>query len=224
MSVSPRPIGRHLTLIALGSHDLLVSTQEPGRCHTIVLHLALHILTQNTAPGGALSHVCRTGSPFPRARGQSLALWLDKTHAGLLSLRATFTLPLPTFHHCLLFSALTSPQGCFVSNVPQWDPLVLQDTLEFASDFECLRGFINFLSGSEAHGLSFKATRGVIKMPWAGPLLLSWSRLLGGKGLMATGLRYRETALPRGSSSAKSSRAKGTPRVSQGNEQGRLRA
>ena len=221
--MSPRPTRRHLILTALGPHDLLVSTQEPARCRTIVLHLALHVPTKHCTRKSPRPCVWDRIS-LPRGWGQGLALGLDKTHPGLLSIGATFALPLPTCHHCLPFSALTSPQRCFVSNVPQWDPLMLQETLELASDFDSLRGFINFLSGSEVHGLGTKPKRGDIKMPWAGPLLLSWSRLLGWKELMATGLHCRETALPRSSSSAKRSRAKGTPRVSQGGEQGRLRA
>ena len=126
-------------------------------------------------------------------------------------MRAIFSFPLPPCHHCLQFSALTTPQGGFVSNVPQWDPLTLLEPLEFASDLDFWRGFFNFFSLSEVHGVSTKPTRGVIKMPpWAGPVLLSWAGLLGWRELMASGQQCRETALPRSSSSAKRSRAEGT--------------
>ena len=140
-----------------------------------------------------------------------MALSLNRTHPGSVNMRAIFSFPLPPCHHCLQFCALTTPQGGFVSNVPQWDPLTLLETLQFASDFDFWRGFFNFLSLSEVHGVSTKSTRGVIKMPpWAGPLLLSWAGLLGWRELMASGQRCRETALPRSSSSAKRSRAEGT--------------
>ena len=47
-------------------------------------------------------------------------------------------------------------------------------------------------------------------LPWAGPLLLSCSRLLGWRELMTSGQHCRETSLARSSSSAKRSRAEGT--------------
>ena len=100
--------------------------------------------------------------------------------------------------------------GGFVSNVPQQDPLRLQETSELASDFDILRSFFSFLSVSEVHGLGTKPTGGVIKMPWAGPLLPGCAGLLGGRELTASGQHCRETALPRSSSSAKRSRAEGT--------------
>ena len=99
-------------------------------------------------------------------------------------MRAIFSFPLPPCHLCLQSSALPTPQGGFVSNVPQWDPLTLLETLKFASDFDFWRGFFNFLSLSEVHGVSTKPTRGVIKMPpWAGPVLLSCAGLLGWREL-----------------------------------------
>jgi len=59
-------------------------------------------------------------------------------------------------------------------------------------------------------------------LPSDGPVLLSWTGLLGLRELMATGQHCRETALPRSSSSAKPSRAEGTAcRLPRGGEQGR---
>ena len=138
-----------------------------------------------------------------------MALCLHGTQPALLRI-CSFTLPLSTCHHFLLFSALSSPWGGFVRNVPQQDPLRLQETLELASDFDFLRSFFTFLSVSEVHGLGTKPTGGVIKMPWAGPLLPGCAGLLGHRELMASGQHCRETALPRSSSSAKRSRAEGT--------------
>lgn len=47
-------------------------------------------------------------------------------------------------------------------------------------------------------------------MTWAGPVLLIWAGLLGQRGLLARGPWFRETALPRSSSSAQHSRAGGS--------------
>ena len=153
-----------------------------------------------------------------------MALCTNETHPGLPSIRVTFNLLFPTCHRCLQFSAVTGPWGQFLSGVPQWDPSTPQETLEFEPDFDSLRGSFDFLAASEVHGLGLEPTRGVIKTPWAGPLRLSWAGLLGWRELTASGQRCRETALPGSSSSAKRSRAEGTARVSQGDEQGRERA
>ena len=204
------PMRKHLVLTTRGSHCLPFPTREPGRCWTVVLPLTLHVPTSH-CPRKSPEQCVSDRISLPRGWAHTLALWLNGTHPGFLRISSTFTLPLPPCHHCLQFSALTTPQGGFVSNGPQWDPLTLLETLEFASDFDFWRGFFNFLSLSEVHGVGTKPTRGVIKMPpWAGPLLLSWAGLLGWRELMASRQRCRETALPRSSSSAKRSRAEGT--------------
>lgn len=95
--------------------------------------------------------------------GSVLGPLASLTHPDLLSIRVTFTLLLPTCPYCLQFSAQTSPQEGFVSNVPQWDPLTFQETSEFTSHFDSLRGFFSFLSVSEIHGLSTKSTMGSLK-------------------------------------------------------------
>ena len=91
-----------------------------------------------------------------------MALCLRVTQPAVLRI-CSFTLPLSPCHHFLLFSALSSPWGGFVSNVPQRDPLRLQETSELASDFDILRSFFNFLSVSEVHGLGTKYTMGLVK-------------------------------------------------------------
>jgi len=53
-------------------------------------------------------------------------------------------------------------------------------------------------------------------LPWAGPLLLSWTGLLGWRQIMASGQCCRETAVPRSSFSAKHSRAEATACRQQG--------
>ena len=57
-----------------------------------------------------------------------LGACFDKTHQGFLAIRATFTLPLPAYHHCLPFPLLTSPRGSCGGNGPQWDQLTLPET------------------------------------------------------------------------------------------------
>ena len=84
----------------------------------------------------------------------------------------------------------------------------LQETSEFASDLD-LRDFLKPLSVPEVHGLITKHTREVIKITWeeTGPLLLSWTGLLGHRKFLASGQLLRNKALPRSSSSAKGGRA-----------------
>ena len=75
---------------------------------------------------------------------------------------------------------------------------------KLASDLDFLREFFTFHSVPEVHELITKDTRGVIPLPRAGPLLLSWVGLLGQRELL---VEDRKTALPRSSSSAQCSRA-----------------
>lgn len=64
MSLPPRPMMKHIVLMALEPHFLLESLREAGRCHTFVLHLASQS-PYPTAPGSPEPCV-RTGSPFPK--------------------------------------------------------------------------------------------------------------------------------------------------------------
>ena len=91
---------------------------------------------------------------------------------------------------------------------------------KLGSDLDLLRGFFHLLSVPEVRGLITKASRGVIAMPWAGPVLLSWAGLLGQRELLARGPWCRETAVPRSSSSAQHSRAGGSERRGHGDSRG----
>ena len=75
----------------------------------------------------------------------------------------TWLLFVPTSHLCLQFPALTGTWGHFLSRVSKWNPLKLQETLEFDSDLEFLRGFFSSLLGTVVQGLSTNPER-VIKV------------------------------------------------------------
>ena len=139
-----------------------------------------------SAPARALSTEGGTGSALPGAGAQALALCIPETHPALLSIRDTFPLLVPPCHHCLQCSALTGTWGHFLSPVPQWDPLKLQETSELDCDFEFLRGFFISLSGSDVQGLSTKPREGHCS-PCAVSVLLGWAGLLAQRQLLASG-------------------------------------
>ena len=120
LSPSVMPMRRHFILTAVGPQCLLIPLQEPGRCPPVALYLALPLPTvhrhrQSPKPS------CRDSISLPRGWGQGPTVGLHGTHQGFLSIRATFPGPWSPRHHCLPFSALTSPWGGLDSNVPQWD-------------------------------------------------------------------------------------------------------
>ena len=67
---------------------------------------------------------------------------------------------LPVCNHGLQLSALTRPWGGFVSNSPQWGPLILQVTSTCPPDFTFSSSFITLLSVPELHRLSTKMLHG----------------------------------------------------------------
>ena len=116
-----------------------------------------------SGPGRALSNEGGTGCALAGAGAQALALCIPGTHLGLLSIRDTFPLFVPTCHQCHQCSTPTGTWGHFVTSVPHWDPLKLQETFKFQSVFEFLRSFLNTLSGTESDANSTKALRGSLQ-------------------------------------------------------------
>lgn len=114
-------------------------------------------------PGRALSKEGGTASAWPGAGAQALALCITETHPALLGTTDTLALFVPSCHHCLQCSGLRGTWGHFLSRVPQWDPLKLQETLEFQFNFDFLRSFLKTLSGTESDENNTKVPRGSLK-------------------------------------------------------------
>ena len=81
--------------------------------------------------------------------------WLGSVLDRSASLKPTktflSTLSLPVCNHGLQLSALTSPQGGFLSNSPQFCPLILQVTSNFPPDFTFSHSCIILLSVPKFH-------------------------------------------------------------------------
>ena len=125
-------------------------------CHTTVLLMASHCPPHPTDPRKSLEpDVAVQNLPFQRLGPDLGSSASPKQVKTFLS-----TMPFPVFSHGLQLSALTCSWGGFVSNSPQWGPLILQVTSTCPSDFTFSSSCIILLSVPELHKLNTKIHHG----------------------------------------------------------------
>ena len=119
------------------------------------IHVPLFFSWHHTAhhspqiPGKALIQTWGAGSPVPVPGANPWPFCITKTNQDFSQHSA-----LPVCNHGLQLSVLTRPWGGFVSNSPQWGPLILQVTSTCPSDFTFSSSCIIHLSVPEPHRLS----------------------------------------------------------------------